>query len=692
MAAAEEVELPVGGMTCTACARTVEKQLAAAAGVERASVNFATRTATVRFDSGRTGIAALVDVVRNAGFDVPTEPREIADRAEARDLRKRLAAGALFAVPLLLLGMAERWPLVQFFLALPLLVYSGRPFFRDAVSAAGHRTANMNTLVALGTSAAFLFSAAQLALGRGGVYFEAAGIIIELVLLGRLLESGARGKASEAIRRLMTLQPETARVRRAGGKEEDVPVLDVQPGDSIVVRPGERLPVDGVILEGATEIDESMLTGESLPVVKDVGGEVFAGTVNGSGAFVFRTTGVGRQTALARIADLVKKAQGSKAPVARTADIVSGYFTGGVVLTALATFAIWLCFAPAGTALVNAVAVLIVACPCAMGLATPAAIMAGTGRGAERGILIRNGPALEAAAGIDTVILDKTGTITVGRPRVTAFRAGEGFAADEVLSLAAAVEQWSEHPVARAVLGHLGTRPLPPATGFRALPGRGAEATVCGRTVYVGRGSGGTVTVEVNGVRAGEFDVADTVKPESRAAVARLRASGFEVWMVTGDGERAAAAVAAETGIDPAHVLSGVTPQGKIDAVARLRSQGRRVAMVGDGINDAPALAAADVGIAIGTGTGAAMEAGGIVLVRGDLTGVPESLELARRTMRVVRENLFWAFGYNAVGIPVAAGLLYPWTGWLLSPMLASGAMAMSSVSVVLNSLRLRRA
>ena len=694
MGSVKDVELPIGGMTCTACARTVEKQLGAAPGVEQANVNFAARIASIRYNAALTDVPGLVLAVQDAGFDVPVEPQEIADKAEARAMLRRLIVGGLFAVPVVVLGMAERLPWAQFVLTVPVLAFSGWNFYHDAFTAARHKSANMNTLVALGTSAAFLFSVAQLLTGHAEVYFEAAATIIVLVLLGRLLEFRARGKASEAIRHLMTLQPETARIRSTEGVEQEVPVMDVATGDRIVVRPGERLPVDGVVEDGATEIDESMLTGESLPVAKSTGASVFAGTMNGSGAIVYRVTGVGRDTALARIADMVRKAQGSKAPVARMADTISGYFTGGVVLAALLTFAIWLCFAPVGTALVNAVAVLIVACPCAMGLATPAAIMAGTGRGAERGILIRNGQALEAAARINHVVLDKTGTITLGRPRVTAFRVGPGYNETEVLELAAAVEKWSEHPIARAILDlhqeRFGTATIPDATEFRAVPGTGASARVSGRRVFVGKSASGTVEVRLDDVVVAEIEFADAVKPEARTAIARLRAAGIEVRMVTGDTKTTALAVAAEVGIEPGNVLAGVTPQGKIDEIQRLRAMGGRVAMVGDGINDAPALAAADAGIAIGTGTGAAMEAGGIVLVRGDLAGVPESLELARKTMRIVHQNLFWAFGYNALAIPVAAGLLYPWTGWLLSPMLASAAMAMSSVSVVLNSLRLR--
>jgi Cu+-exporting ATPase len=681
----EDVELPIGGMTCAACARTVEKQLSGTEGVEKANVNIATNTATVRFDSAHTSIEKLIASVEDVGYEVPTQPQEIYEKLEARDLRRRLIAGLIFAVPVFLLGMAERLPVLQLVLTLPVLFYSGLPFFRDAWSALRHGSANMNTLISMGTGAAFGYSTWVVATGGSGVYFEAAAVIVVLILVGRTLESRARGQASGAIRRMMNLTPATARILR-GGTETEVPVAEVQVGDTVIVKPGERIPVDGVVREGASEVDESMLTGESLPVSKTGGEAVYGGTVNGTGAFRFETTRTGSRTALAQIIDLVKKAQGSKAPVARLADVVSGWFTLGVLAIALVTFGVWLAFAPLGNAVVNAVAVLIIACPCAMGLATPTAIMVGTGRGAERGILIKGGEALEMAAHIDTVIFDKTGTLTNGKPVVTRVVTAPGFTEAELLGLAAAVDRWSEHPVAKAIMAKAEGLSLADSTGFRAIPGRGAEAMVGARKVFVGR------TVEVDGVYAGEFGIADEVRPGASEAVTRLRAMGVEVWMITGDNARVAGEVAQQVGIDAAHVLAEVLPEHKDREVSRLRSEGKRVAMVGDGINDAPALARADVGIAIGTGTDVAIEAAGIILMRGDPRSVADALSLARETLRVIRQNLFWALAYNALGIPVAAGVLYPFTGWTLSPMIASAAMALSSVSVVLNSLRLKRA
>lgn len=686
----EQAELPIGGMTCAACARTVERQLAHAPGVTKASVNFATRTASVDFSPAETDIEKLVAAVEDVGYEVPRQPREIAEAMEARALRKRLIAGTVFAVPVVILAMVERAALLQFVLTLPVLFYAGLGFFQDAWKAARHRSANMNTLIALGTGAAFLYSTWVVITGGRDVYFEAAAVIVVLILLGRLLEARATGRASDAIRHLMNLQPATARAIR-GGSEVEIPLAEVRKGDLIVVRPGERVAVDGVVREGASEIDESMLTGESLPVAKAQGSEVFGGTVNGTGAFHFEAMKVGRETALAQIIELVKRAQGSKAPVARLADVVSGYFTIGVLVIAILTFVVWLFFAPVGSAVENAVAVLIIACPCAMGLATPTAIMCGAGRGAESGILFKGGEALETAARVDTVVLDKTGTITTGKPVVTAVRAFNGFAESEVLRLAASVERWSEHPLAQAIVARANGARLDPATDFRAIPGRGAQATVAGRQVFAGRGEDGAVALEIDGVRVGAFEIADAPRPEAAEAIRRLRSMGAQVWMITGDHERVARTIAREVGIEDAQVLAQVLPQDKERSVARLKSEGRRVAMVGDGINDAPALARADVGIAVGTGTDVAIEAAGIIVMRGDLRGVPDALALARRTLRVIRQNLFWAFGYNTIGIPIAAGVLYPFTGWMLSPMIASAAMALSSVSVVTNSLRLRR-
>jgi Cu+-exporting ATPase len=678
----EEIDLPISGMTCASCARIVEGQLASTPGVTKASVNIATRVASVRYDAERLGVDNLVTAVEEVGYGVPAGPQEIAEQKETADLRRRLLIGAAFAIPVFILGMLERWPALQLILALPVLGYSGAPFFRDAWTALRHRSANMNSLIALGTGAAFLYSLWAVFAGARDVYFEAAAVIVVLVLLGRMLEARARGRASDAIRKLMDLQPTWACVVR-DEKETVIPLAEVMAGEEVVVRPGERVPVDGAVIEGETEIDESMLTGESLPVAKSAGSPVYGGTVNTTGAFRFRASKVGRDTALARIIEMVKSAQGSKAPVSRMADIVSGWFTLAVLVIALVTFAAWLVAGTLSTAVLNAVAVLIVACPCAMGLATPTAIMAGAGRAAARGILFKGGDALEAAARVNTVIFDKTGTVTTGKPVVTTVRALNGSSEAEVIRVAAAVERWSEHPVARAIVARAGETKS--ASGFRALPGRGAQATLGGRSIFVGKSETGAIAVEADGLRIGELEIADEIKPTAAETVRHLNRMGIAVWMITGDHERHARAVAQQTGIEESRVLAGVLPERKQQEVERLRAEGHRVAMVGDGVNDAPALAASDVGIAIGAGTDIAIEAGGIVLMRDDLRAVPDSLSLARRTLRVIRQNLFWAFAYNALAIPLAAS-------GMLSPMIASAAMAFSSVSVVFNSLRLRRA
>ena len=682
-AAPERVDLPVSGMTCAACARSIERTLAVTPGVDRARVNLATNTATVEYDPTLAGVRDFVGAIEDLGFTVPENPAR-SDDAE-RAYRRRLTVAAIFALPVVVLGMSHgavhlkysSW--IQLVLTLPVILYAGAPFYAAAWSALRHRAANMNSLISLGTGAAFLYSLYQTALGRHEVYYEAATAIITLILLGRTLEARARGRAGEAIRRLMDLQPPVARVLREG-VELEILTEAVNVGETVIVRPGERIPVDGQVTEGESAVDESLLTGESMPVEKRPGAAVFAGTINVAGGFHYAATRVGRGTMLQQMIEMVKQAQGSRAPVARLADVVSGYFTMAVLIAAAITFTAWLFFAPFGVAMVNAVAVLIIACPCALGLATPTAIMVATGRGAEGGILIKGGEALEMAARIDTVLLDKTGTITAGKPRVTRVTPAAGFTDEELLRLAASAEVWSEHPLGKAIVAAARERglALQPATGFAAKAGLGVRALVAGREIVVGRPG---ATVAIDGTPAGVIEIADTMKPEAPAAIERLRAMGIEVWMITGDRRQTADAVALDAGI--AHVLAEVMPEGKLAAVKKLQAAGRRVAMAGDGVNDAPALAQADLGIAMGGGSDVAMEAGAVTLMRSNLNGVPDALELARRTMRIIRQNLFWAFAYNALGIPLAA------LG-LLSPMLASAAMALSSVTVVTNSLRLK--
>jgi P-type Cu+ transporter len=592
----------------------------------------------------------------------------------------------------------------------------------------------MNTLIAVGTGAAFVYSvAATIAPGffetniahRGmkgmsetaPVYFEAAGVIITLILLGRLLESRAKGRTSDAIRKLVGLQPKRARVTR-DGKELDIPIGDVIVGDVVIVRPGEKIPVDGSVLSGGSAVDESMLTGESIPIEKNPGDEVFGATINKTGSFQFRATKVGKDTVLQQIVRMVQDAQGSRAPIARAADVISGIFTPVVICVAIATFVIWFVASPAdirlSMAVVNFVSVLIIACPCALGLATPTAIMVGTGRGAENGILIKGGETLERAHKLQTIVLDKTGTITKGEPEVIDVIPVNGMTENELLKLIASSERASEHPLGEAIVREAKKRQiqLQEVASFKVVPGQGIEAKVEGHELLVGnqrimnqRGiplqdleiraaalaaEGKTsVFAAVDGSLAGLVSVADQVKPESAEAIEKLKSSGLEVVMITGDNRRTAEAVATRVGIN--RVLAEVLPEGKAQEIRRLQSENRVVGMVGDGINDAPALAQADVGIAIGTGTDVAIEASDITLIKGDLRGVPSAISLSRATMRTIKLNLFWAFIYNIVGIPIAAGLLYPLTGWLLSPIIASAAMSFSSVSVVLNSLRLRR-
>ena len=737
---AERLTLPVRGMHCAACVGKVERALATVPGVEQATVNLATERATVEFDPALTAVPALQAAVAEAGYELASAPvesgeaedRERAARAREQDaLKHRVVIGALLSVPVVIGGMpdvftwAPAWlrdPRVLLALTAPVQFWVGAEFHRGFLSDLRHRSASMATLVSLGTNAAFFFSVAvtlwpHVFHAAGAMtYYETAAVVITLVALGRWLEAGARGRTSEAIRRLVSLAPRTARVRR-GDTEVEVPTAEVEVGDLIRIRPGERIPVDGVVVEGASTIDESMLTGESLPVDKAAGAHVFGGTVNRTGSFVFRATRVGSETTLARIVKLVEEAQGSRAPIQRLADRVAAVFVPVVLGIAALTFVGWWLLGPEPAllhALSNAVAVLVIACPCAMGLATPTAIMVATGRGAEHGVLIRSAAALERLQDVDTVVFDKTGTLTVGRPSVTDLVTVGGEAEDDLLALAAAVEQGSEHPIGEAIVSRAKDRglALPPVGSFVTVPGQGVDALapdgrvlLGNRTLMDARGidvgalapraealaaEGKTVVFLAYAGRAlGLIAVADVLKPEAAAVVSALRGMGLTVVMLTGDHRVTAGAIAAQAGIDD--VLAEVLPEAKAREIGTLQKGAHVVAMVGDGINDAPALAQADVGIAMGSGTDVAIEAADVTLMRGDLRGVVAAIELSRRTIRIVKENLAWAFGYNVVLIPVAAGLLYPVAGVLLSPMLAGAAMAFSSVSVVTNSLRLKR-
>jgi len=730
------VEFTVTGMSCAGCAANVERALRKTAGVLEAVVNIATSRATVLYDPRAVAPAGLVQAIRGAGYGVAAPVEDVRERGDREygALRRDVVWGGLLAI-LIFLGSMRHWfpwmpvLLQNFFvlwaLATPVQFVLGLRFYRGAWSALRHGAANMNTLVAVGTSAAYLFSVAATVLPgffrRAGiepqVYFDTSGVIIVLILFGRMLEARAKGRTSDAIRRLMSLRPGTARVVGPDG-EREVAIEDVRVGDVLVVRPGETVPVDGVVVEGKSSVDESMISGESLPVDKVPGDSVVGATLNKWGSFRFRAARVGEDTALARIIKLVEEAQGSKAPIQRLADVIAGSFVPAVIAVAVLTFAVWALFGPAPRlvfALLNFVAVLIIACPCAMGLATPTAIMVGTGKGAERGILIKSGESLETLHKVDTFVFDKTGTLTNGRPEVTDVLPVPGTSDEDLLRFAAAVESPSEHPLGQAIVRRAGAAGILPESvdEFRALEGMGVEAVVRGARVIVGSlklvGAAGvdvaplaaeaakltavgktSAYVAVDGRPVGLFALSDTLKPSARPAVAKLRRQGLRVVMLTGDNARTARSVAGEAGID--EVVAEVLPGDKAAVVQRLQAEGRRVAMVGDGINDAPALARADVGVALGTGTDVAMASADVALISGDLEAVVAARELSRRTIRTIRQNLFWAFAYNVVGIPVAAGVLYPFFGILLDPMIASAAMAMSSVSVVSNSLRLRRA
>jgi Cu+-exporting ATPase len=747
-------------MTCASCVNRITRFLTKVDGVEEANVNLASESATIRYDADKIGVEDLVAAVDAAGYVARLErassadhEADVAEAAEARTerdeaaakhvawIRRRLLVSGLLVIPLLG-GLARMtiapWlpafltnPFFQLALATPVQFWSGWGFYTGAVKALRHKATDMNTLIAVGTSAAYGYSVATIlvpsffraaGLGMNGaelpMYFDTSAAIITLILLGRFLEARARSHTSDAIRRLINLAPRTARIVRDGA-EVDVPVAEVRVGDIVRVRPGETIAVDGVVTEGASGADESMITGESLPVAKHADDLVVGGTLNTTGSLTFRATRVGADTVLAKIIRLVSEAQGSRAPIQRLADVVTGYFVPAVLGLASLTFVVWFFFGPApafNLALLNTVAVLIIACPCALGLATPTSIMVGTGKGAEAGILFRNAEALERLGSVKAVVIDKTGTLTEGKPRVTdVVRAADAPAEDELLALVAAAERGSEHPLADAILREATkTRglTLADATDFLATAGGGVAATVQGRRVLVGRpgfleaegidvasllasadalaADGKTpVFAAIDGRIAAVIAIADTVKAGSAEAVAELRRLGLSVTMLTGDNQRTAQAIARSVGID--RVVADVRPDGKAAAVKALQAEGKIVAMVGDGINDAPALASADVGIAMGTGTDVAMESAGVTLMSGDLRGLVTAVALSRATMRNIRQNLFWAFAYNVVLIPIAMGVLYPFTGLLLDPIFAAASMALSSVTVVSNALRLRR-
>jgi Cu+-exporting ATPase len=719
--------ISVTGMSCASCAAAITKSLEKIHGVKKANVNFASSKAYVEFDSSLTGKDEFVSAIKTAGYGVIIEDREKEEREdEIRALKRRLFVSIAFSIPLLYIAMGEMTGLpglpvtestnavLQFLLTTP-IIFAGRYFYLNGFKAVKNLMPNMDSLVAIGTGTAYIYSIVNTFITTGHLYYETAGLLITFILLGKFLEAAAKGRTSEAIKKLMGLQPKTALVIRAD-KEMAIPVEQVVVGDIVVVKPGQKIPVDGLVISGHSSVDESMLTGESIPVFKSAGSKVIGAAINKTGTFKFRAERIGADTALSNIIKLVEEAQGSKAPIQRLADTISGYFVPIVAAIAAAAFLFWFFFI--GKDIVFAVnifiAVIIIACPCAMGLATPTAVMVGTGKGAEYGILIKGAESLQNAFQLDIIVFDKTGTLTKGEPEVTDICPTGDMTEDEILKLSAMAEKSSEHPLGDAIVKFAKEREIKidEPEKFDSITGMGVEITYSGEEITVGNAAlmrqkdidtksikeklesleseGKTaVILAVSKKAQGIIAVADRLKDHSKTAIEKLSGMGIKTMMITGDNKRTGEAIGRQAGIG--RVIAEVLPKDKADAIKKLQGEGDKVGMVGDGINDAPALAQADVGIAIGSGTDVAIESADIVLIKDDLRDVVTAIDLSRYTMRKIKQNLFWAFFYNSVGIPVAAGVLYPFTGWLLSPVIAGAAMAFSSVSVVSNSLLMRK-